>query len=145
MKYKALSFYQPYAWMIVNGFIDIDDRHSNFSHRGELLIHASKTVHPQYYFFVKHILEIDIPPLEDLERGGIVGIATLTDCLPPGAPSDVPFERRAHGGQDCYGLVLKNNKPCRFIPMKGKQGLFEVDLSPSGLIFEKTASQSSLF
>jgi len=141
---KALSFYQPFAWAIANGHVDIDDRTWGTSYRGPLAIHASKRFHPGYYFFLRDVLGLPIPAPENLQYGGVVAIAQLADCLAPGAPTDVPPHRRAHGGGHCYGLVLKDVQCVQFFPSKGRQGLFQLDLpelvpaSPStlqGLLF----------
>ena len=50
---KALSIRQPWAWLIVNGFKDVENRNWRTHWRGRLLIHASKgmtlagtTAHP---------------------------------------------------------------------------------------------------
>lgn len=39
---KALSVRQPYAWLIVNGIKDIENRTWRTGYRGPVLIHASK-------------------------------------------------------------------------------------------------------
>ncbi|WP_245839042.1 ASCH domain-containing protein [Yersinia kristensenii] len=38
---KALSIRQPWAWLIVNGYKDIENRTWNTKCRGPVLIHAS--------------------------------------------------------------------------------------------------------
>lgn len=126
---KTISYHQPYAWMLANGYLDIDDRTWGTKHRGDLAIHASKRFSPHYYDFVKNGLGIDIPAPEDLEYGGIVAIVNLTHCLSPGEPTNVRPERRAHGGSHCFGWVVDNVRPVDFIPYRGQQGLFEVDVA----------------
>lgn len=141
---KALSFYQPFAWAIANGYVDIDDRSWSTAHRGPLAIHASKRFHPGYYFYLRDVLGLPIPEPQELEYGGVVAVAQLVDCLPPGAPTDVPAHRRAHGGGQCYGLVLRDVQRVQFTPAKGRQGLFELalpELAPAAPARE----QSSLF
>lgn len=142
MKVKALSCYQPYAWMIVNGYIDIDDRSKPFSHRGILAIHASRRLHTPYYLFVKHVLKVPIPDADKLDYGAIVGTVELIDCIPPGAPTAVPPQRRAHGGADCYGLVFQNAKRVSPIATRGMPGLFDVDLPAQ---IATPSDQSNLF
>jgi len=39
---KALSFKQPFAWLIANGYLLVDDRTWGTQYRGPVLIHASK-------------------------------------------------------------------------------------------------------
>lgn len=125
---KCLSMYQPYAWMVANGHTDIDDRSWPSNHRGDLAIHASKTFEPHYYAYVKYQLGIDIPPPEELEYGGVVAIVGMIDCLPPGTVTNVPHDRRAHGGPHCYGFVFENVRKLDFVPCRGKPGIFDVDL-----------------
>ena len=141
---KTLSFYQPFAWAIANGHIDIDDRSWSTRYRGPLAIHASKRFHPGYYFYLRDVLGLDIPEPEKLEYGGVVAIAELTDCLEPGTPTAVPVHRRAHGGGHCYGLVLENIRKVAFYPCKGKQGLFDMPL-PELAAPAPVARQDALF
>jgi len=39
---KALSLYQPWAWLVVNGYKKIENRKWHTRYRGSVLIHASK-------------------------------------------------------------------------------------------------------
>ena len=86
---KALSVRQPWAWLIVNGHKDIENRTWATRHRGPFLIHASKGMTATEYEDVCSFLAADarlrhlnhiLPLPKELERGGIVGQATLTDC-----------------------------------------------------------------
>ena len=43
---KAISIRQPWAWLIVNGYKDVENRTWYTSHRGPLLICASKALDP---------------------------------------------------------------------------------------------------
>jgi len=40
---RALSLRQPWAWLVVNGYKEIENRSRRTNHRGALLIHASST------------------------------------------------------------------------------------------------------
>jgi hypothetical protein len=42
---KALSLKQPYAWLIANGYLLVDDRTWGTGYRGAMLIHASKSIY----------------------------------------------------------------------------------------------------
>ena len=44
---KVLSVRQPWAWLIVAGHKDIENRKWYTNHRGPLLIHASKAMDPE--------------------------------------------------------------------------------------------------
>lgn len=46
---KALSIRQPYAWLIVNGFKDIENRDWPTKFRGRVLIHAGATYPKREY------------------------------------------------------------------------------------------------
>lgn len=117
---KALSIRQPWAWLIVNGHKDIENRSWPTKFRGEILVHASKGMTQDEYLEADIIAaenKITIPPFEELERGGIVGKVTITDCV---AKSDSPW----YMGQ--YGFVLEAAEPLPFQPYKGALGFFEV-------------------
>ena len=80
---KILSVRQPWAWLIVEGYKDIENRKWRTSYRGPLLIHSSQAVDPTDFPMQREWIEtcgIVIP--EDLPRGAIVGSATLShvDC-----------------------------------------------------------------
>ena len=83
----ALSIRQPWAWLIVNGYKDIENRDWPTVFRGRMLIHAGLTMSRSYYdetvayLYDEGILDrdIEIPPFEALERGGLVGWADVVD------------------------------------------------------------------
>ena len=77
---KILSVRQPWAWLIVAGHKDIENRKWYTNHRGPLLIHASKAMDPEDFPMQrKWVNQSGIVIPEDLPRGAIVGAATLTD------------------------------------------------------------------
>ena len=113
--------------------------------RGEFLIHAASGCSESEYqnaldfaygvppsdrtFAIPNVETLDgpwerfIPPLEKLERGGIIGVAELVDVLPK-----LPEETElgwSHSwrfpGQ--LGWVLANVRALAFVPCKGAQGL----------------------
>jgi hypothetical protein len=111
---KALSIMQPWAWLIVNGWKDLENRTWTTSYRGQLLIHASKDIDFQgYNFIIRNGLmnEIDMPEIDDFQRGGIVGQAELYDIV-TNAPSD-------WAATDQYHWILRDAKPLPFIPCRG--------------------------
>jgi hypothetical protein len=114
---KALSIRQPWAWLIVNGHKDIENRSWPTKFRGPVLIHASKGMTREEYADALLIANrIQLPPFEQLERGGIVGRAEIVDCV---TDSDSLW----FSGD--YGFVLTNAKPLPFHPCKGALGFFE--------------------
>lgn len=111
-----LSIRQPWAWLIVNGYKDIENRTWSSHFRGKFLIHTGKNwdddVHPAD---IKLKYGVDVP--KRLETGGIVGIAEITDCV---TKSKSPWFFGP------YGFTLANAKPMPFYPCKGKMGFFRI-------------------
>ena len=119
----ALSIRQPWAWLITHGYKDVENRTWSTPYRGPLLIHASKSKPAETYrecqgFIDRQGINLELPPLEHLEIGGIVGECTLIDIVTH-SPS-----KWAMAGQ--YHLVLGNARSLDFRPLKGQQGLFRV-------------------
>jgi len=118
---KALSIRQPWAWLIVNGFKDIENRDWRSEFRGPFFIHASKGMRGSEYeecrdFAAQH--DILIPEFDDLERGGIIGRATMLGCL-KNSSSPWFFGK--------YGYLIIGPQKLPFTPLKGQLGFFEVD------------------
>jgi hypothetical protein len=116
---KALSILQPWAWLIVQGHKDIENRNWRTTFRGRFIVHAGKKwgreqrddlarVRAQF----PHLI---IPDAFDL--GGIVGAATITDCV-------TRSESRWFFGE--YGFVLQDSSPCTFVPYRGQLGWFDI-------------------
>ncbi len=92
----ALSVRQPWAWSIVAGFKDIENR-STFAvqHGGmrpmKLAIHASKGMtRDEYEFAADFMASLDVvcPRPDDLVRGAIIGGVTVMDVV---AKSESPW------------------------------------------------------
>jgi hypothetical protein len=133
---KALSVRQPWAWLIVNGHKQFENRDWQSSNpgrkfRGRVLIHASKGMTRDEYanaYAAVWIINdersdksspgIELPPFDELERGGIVGETEIVAWHD--TPPDMPF---AFGS----GLELTNSKPLPFRPLKGALGFFNVE------------------
>jgi hypothetical protein len=124
---KALSIRQPWAWLIVNGYKDIENRTWPTRFRGRVLIHASKAMTRQEYEKARARAErIDptliFPDFDALARGGIVGVARITECL---KRSDSPWHIRG-----AWGFKLEGARPLAFKPRKGALGFFDVRWLP---------------
>lgn len=103
----ALTIKQPWAWLIVAGHKDIENRNWPTKFRGRFIIHASRHWSPSGARFARK-LGIELP--DDLPRGGIIGSAELVDCV---TEHESPwFEGR-------YGFVLA--KP-QALPFKKRLG-----------------------
>lgn len=122
----ALSIRQPWAWAIVNAGKDIENRDWRTDFRGPVCIHASKGMtNREFDYFVDLARAMHrsgqwngdfIPEREALSRGGIVGVAEITDCV---TQSESPW----FFGK--FGFVLRNVQPVPFIPVNGALGFFD--------------------
>jgi len=124
---KALSIRQPWAWMILHGGKDIENREWPTRFRGRVLIHASKGMTRDEYAdaFDFAISSGALPDLQNLprlhfdtmERGGIVGSVEIVDCV---TRSD------SRWFMGTYGFVLRNPVVLPFQPYRGALGFFDV-------------------
>jgi hypothetical protein len=119
---RALSVLQPWAWLIVNGYKDVENRTWKLDYRGPLVIHAGKKCSNQQdddYQDVRHLFpHITMPPLREMGFGGIVGKVIVRGCV---TESESPWFRGR------YGFVLTDPKRCRFVSVRGQLGLFPVN------------------
>jgi hypothetical protein len=118
---KAISIRQPWAWLIVHGFKDVENRTWATNFRGRLLIHAGRTPDPRLAklrVLMREVHHIELP--ETFELGGIVGEAEVIDCVKQCASAwfSGPF-----------GFILAHAKATPFAPCKGKLSLFNVPLT----------------
>lgn len=128
---KALSIKQPWAWLIVHGGKDIENRSWHTKYRGRFLVHASKGMtRDEYTTAYQFALErgiTDMPRFAELQRGGIIGSVELVDSLDH---SDSPW----YMGQK--GYLLRDPQYLPFIPYPGQLHFFEVPnhLLPQGTV-----------
>lgn len=130
----ALSIRQPWAWLIVNGFKDIENRDWPTRYRGRFLVHAGKKLTRKDYdearAFVSgvspHAYKA-LPDFADFVLGGVVGEARLINCV---AESTSPWFTGGAAnnppGTVSYGFVLSHTRPLPFMPYKGRLQFFDV-------------------
>ena len=122
---RALSIRQPWAWLIVNGHKDIENRDWSTSYRGQFLVHAGKAMSRSYYENVADYLiqrfaaSLALPPFDSLDRGGVIGLTTIVDCV---QTSESLWFMGAHG------FVLRDSRPLPFHPCNGQLGFFDIRL-----------------
>jgi hypothetical protein len=139
---KALSIRQPWAWLIVRPDLadpierarelaagrikTIENRTWATRHRGPTLIHAAQSMSKLEYLDVLRFIDQrpalrpilrSIPDREAIQRGGIVGVASVIDSL---AASPSPWFMGAKGH------VLADARPLPFVQLKGALGYFNV-------------------
>lgn len=145
--FKALSLKQPFAWLIANGYLLVDDRTWGTQYRGPILIHASKGLYEAYYQHIKSNTDVPIPDRDKLEYGGVVGIAKLVLCSKPSElPAGISREQRAHFGgvhREYYGFLFEQARPLPLMPCAGKLGIFEIDIDKA--MAAPPAAQKALF
>lgn len=112
---KALSIRQPWAWLIIQGYKDVENRKWQTNYRGKLYVHASKIIDMKAYNIFRDFY--DLPDLETLQRGGIIGQVEIVDCVK---------SHQSDWFEGPFGFVLKNSKPLPFKPCRGKLGFFDV-------------------
>lgn len=115
---KAISINQPWAWLIVRGFKDIENRDWPTRFRGEVLVHTGMNKDPDFdYERWEKLIGGEIP--RDLFQGGIIGRTEIVDCVDE-SPSPWFFGK--------YGFVLRNSVFFAFPQVcKGALGFFEPD------------------
>lgn len=108
---KAISIRQPYAYLIVNGNKDIENRNWKTKQRGRVLVHASKQIDEEA---VKRY------GLEEMyfNTGCIIGSVEIADCV-------TESESRWFTGK--YGFVLKNPEKITPFKYKGQLNFFNVE------------------
>ena len=132
---KALTVRQPYAWAIIHGGKDVENRSTAWRYRGPLAIHAAARLDQQgrtdpdvlrAWNKRMHPLLCDVP---NLTLGAIIGVVDLVG---------VHVERPRWSARtcwcesdwaqiDCFHLMLANPRPLATpVPYKGRQGLWDV-------------------
>ena len=85
------------------------------------MIHAGLTVQSQDWEFLE---DMGIVAPKELPVGGIVGIATMTDCVE---------SSRSKWFQGPFGFVIKDAYPVKYTPLRGMLRFFDVDMKPARL------------
>jgi ASCH domain len=118
----ALSVRQPWAWAIIYGGKDIENRnwraHCLIRRRGRIAIHSPQCMPKLEYESARKfmlLLGIECPAPLDLPRGGIIGSVEIVDVV---TASKSPW----FAGR--YGFVLKDPRPHPFIWSLGAFGFF---------------------
>jgi len=137
---KALSIQQPWAWFIIRGYKNIENRTWATTYRGPLLIHASKTLDEDAEDYLISILfnEIDdgsdiyteylkAKKWNELLSGGIIGSVNLYKITSN-------YDNNSPWFFGPIGWYLRDPKPIKFIPYRGMPGIFNI---PDKLIVEK--------
>lgn len=112
---KALTIRQPWAWAIMAGLKDVENRSWPTKVRGEILIHAAGKTDPRGFEFLnaQGILHPEAYPL-----GALLGTVTLADCV---------TESPSAWWIGPHGFILKDpRRPEKPVKLAGRLGFFEV-------------------
>lgn len=134
---RALTLYQPWAWLVANGWKDAENRPRVCNLRGPTLIHAARSQGKdrdwnemqKLQLMLRETRRFDkaladkirdaLPDWTTLERGGIVGIADFTGDT----RTDEGIKRsRWFLGPQAYSLG--DAMPLEFEPCRGFQGVW---------------------
>lgn len=124
---KAITIKQPWAWAVIFGGKDIENRSWVTHYRGPLLIHAGAA----YRADVLLPKGVHVPDRDDLDFGAIIGVVDL---------HDVVQRSRSRWFEGEYGFVLRSPRPLRRpVPCKGGLGLWKPTTAQIRLVQERLA------
>ncbi len=137
-KVWVLSLWQPYAWLVVHGPKDVENRTWTppaGSIGREFYVHAAKHRNLHDYWMALNFaneqgFDIDlVPEIDDLQYGGVVGKVELAGYLPPSPDGTA---RAPWHMAEQWGWQLKNRTAVPFVPMRGNQRFWRVPASLIG-------------
>lgn len=120
----ALSIRQPWAHAIIYFDKDVENRswqavNHGLTMRGRIAIHASKGLGKAEYFEAREFIDSlgwTCPDASALRRGGIIGSVEVVDVV---SKYDSPWFFGPRG------LILRDPRPCTFVPAVGALGYFK--------------------
>jgi hypothetical protein len=117
---KTLSVKQPWAWLIVQGIKDVENRSRRTNFRGRIQIHASKIVDYDALLWLEKkmgIFKPKMPLLKDMATGVIIGSVEIVEC------TQSCFSPWYQGR---WGWILSEAKALKTpIPARGHLGLWD--------------------
>lgn len=136
----ALAVRQPWAWAIVHGRKDIENRTLDACVKGGMkpgrriaILASVGMTRDEYESAAEFINDVSglwstppCPPAHELLRGGIIGTVYVCDIV---KDSTSPWFIEQRLGR---GLLLADAKPCEFVRAGGKLGYFRWSRMPGG-------------
>ncbi len=135
----ALTVNQPWPWLIAHKWKPVENRSWLTNFRGQFLLHAGRN----YDDAAMHAMLSGKHPVtghaltprlhqhfamdwkeKKIATGGIVGVATLMECLHINDPIASAYKSDWFVGP--YGFLLKDAQPLPFAPLRGAQKFFSV-------------------
>jgi hypothetical protein len=125
----ALSIRPAWAWAIIHGGKDVENRAMRTRFRGRFLVHASLALKQSDYEKAMQALctageQAILPPRDEFAAGGLIGSVELVDVA---EHSDSVWF-----APGCFAWVLRNPRPMEFLPYRGRRNWFHIpdDLIP---------------
>ncbi len=124
---EALAVRQPWAWAIIHGGKDIENRSIDAIAKGgmepgRIAIHASKGMTRDEYYgaaeFMRAVCGVICPPAAELLRGGLIGAVTVVEIVKESPSPWFSEQRRGRG------LRLADPEECSFVPSFGELGFY---------------------
>ena len=119
---RAISVRQPWAWLLIHGTKDVENREFATPYRGQLAIHAGAAMAREGWEGVRSfvagfdpVLADCIPPPCELIRGAVIGTMVLRDCV---------LRDKSPWFRGPVGWMLSNPESCDPVPAKGRLGLW---------------------
>ena len=115
---KVIVVRQPWAWLIVNGYKDIENRTWPTRYRGPLIIQASarRPTKAEFAELRRFAAKRGAKLPDDFDLGGIVGMVQLDDCV---------TRSRSKWFEGPVGWVISKPMRLPFVASKGCLGLFD--------------------
>jgi hypothetical protein len=132
MEMKVIVVRQPWAWLIVNGFKDIENRSWRTRYRGPLLIQASASLpsKAQLEDFRAYASKRGAKLPADFETGGIIGMARLDDCV---------TKSKSKWFEGPVGWQLTKPRRLRLMKLKGRLGIFDPPITIQKRVMDQLA------
>jgi hypothetical protein len=122
---KALTVRQPWAWAIVAGYKDVENRPRRTNYRGHLFIHAGAALDPKGFEFLWKVgLYRALPTI--LPLGGLIGRIQIVDCI-KGSESEWALPGSWHW------ILRKPREFKNVLPCRGYLGMFKPEVSARSL------------
>ena len=123
---KTISIKQPWAWLIANGYKTVENRKWYTGHRGDNLIHASKSKKDleRDLEYVRQVFKIGIDQ-DQLIFGQVLAVADLIACTKePKDRIDQYWHDKGH-----FAWILRRIRQIDPFEVRGRLNLFEVPFS----------------
>src|SRR5262249_13006032 len=109
MTLPCITVRQPFAGLLAAGIKPVENRSQAYNSRGELAIHAGKTVDAE----ALERAELNFPAAPLTALGAVLAVGVVAGCHPadtsvPGRTCCEPWGQRLHGDRPAFHIQLTN-------------------------------------